>query len=122
MQNCIESIKNEIIETIEKSKKIDILNENQTGLITALQIIGKYESSLSKQPESVIHPDHYNKYSVEVIEMMTRIYGAEKTAIFCELNAFKSRMRMGAKPENPIEIDLQKEQWYLRAQKELLAK
>ena len=66
-----------------------------------------------------INLDHYKKYSVEVIDMMIAIYGKEKTAAYCELNAFKYRMRMGEKPEQPIERDLEKEKWYINKANEL---
>ena len=69
--------------------------------------------------ENVNHPNHYNNYDVEVIDMMERIWGPEKTAIFCELNAFKYRMRMGTKPTSPISEDLEKEIWYLNKMKAL---
>lgn len=72
--------------------------------------------------ENVNHPNHYNNYDVEVIEMMERIWGPEKTAIFCELNAFKYRMRMGTKPTSPIEEDLDKERWYLEMKHILINK
>lgn len=61
----------------------------------------------------IIRPNHYNNYSVEVLDMMRRIWGDDKVAIFCELNAFKYRMRMGLKEGNPIEQDLAKEKFYL---------
>lgn len=35
------------------------------------------------------------------------------------MTAFKYRMRVGLKPNNTIEDDLQKEMWYLRKAKEL---
>lgn len=68
---------------------------------------------------AVSHPSHYNNYSVEVLEMMRRIWGYEKVAIFCELNAFKYRMRMGLKEGNPTEQDLAKEKFYLEYAKSL---
>jgi len=68
--------------------------------------------------DKVNSPDHYNSYSKEVIDMMVSIYGKEDTAKFCEINAFKYRMRMGLKDD--IKVDQQKEQWYLNKQKELL--
>ena len=67
--------------------------------------------------EQVNNPDHYNSYSVEVIDMMISIWGKEKVAIFCELNAFKYRMRAGRK--GSVKIDLEKEQWYLNMLHEL---
>ena len=67
-----------------------------------------------------INPSHYKNYSKEVIDMMIDIYGEEDTAKFCEMNAFKYRMRMGTKPENPIDQDLAKEKWYLDKAKQIL--
>ena len=69
--------------------------------------------------EHVNSPTHYNTYSIETIDMMVRVFGKDKVADFCEINAFKYRMRMGTKPDNAIEQDLKKEQWYLNKAKEL---
>lgn len=69
--------------------------------------------------EHVNHPSHYNNYSKEVIDMMVDIYGKKNTALFCEMNAFKYRMRMGTKPDNPIQQDINKEKWYLNKKHEL---
>jgi hypothetical protein len=71
------------------------------------------------ETEWVNNPDHYNTYTVEVIDMMQRIYGKYMTAMFCEMNAFKYRMRMGTKPGQSMERDLKKESWYLIKAKEL---
>ena len=86
---------------------MDIPKEN-------LESVDKYEN--------VNHPEHYNNYDVEAIEMMERIWGPEETAIFCKLNAFKYRMRMGTKPTSPIEEDIKKEKWYIKKYHELLNK
>ena len=69
--------------------------------------------------EQVNHPSHYNNYSVEVIDMMRDIWGPEATALWCEMTAFKYRMRMGTKEGNPIEQDFAKEQFYLNKMREL---
>lgn len=66
---------------------------------------------------SVDHPKHYNNYTVEAIEMMIKIWGEDKAFIFCELNAFKYRMRAGLKGD--FAEDLAKEQWYLNKMDEL---
>lgn len=67
--------------------------------------------------EQVNHPDHYNSYPIEAIDMMIKIWGIESTTDFCYMNAFKYRMRLGLKDN--IEQDLKKEQWYLNKAKEL---
>ena len=69
-----------------------------------------------------IHPSHYDAYDIQVIDMMERIFGREKTAIFCKLNAFKYRMRMGLKKGEDIIDDLNKEQYYLDKKRELESK
>lgn len=61
--------------------------------------------------EQVNHPAHYNDYSIEVIDMMVRIWGVSSTIDFCEINAFKYRMRLGHKYN--INQDIKKERWYL---------
>ena len=68
-------------------------------------------------PDPVNHPSHYTRYPLEVIEMMVRIWGKEKVATFCEINAFKYRMRAGHKDN--VGQDLGKEAWYLEKAKEL---
>lgn len=67
--------------------------------------------------EQVNHPNHYNDYPIECIEMMCRIWGNEAIAQWCEITAFKYRMRLGHK--DAIEQDMAKEQWYLAKAKEL---
>jgi hypothetical protein len=72
--------------------------------------------------EMVNHPEHYNNYDKEVIDMIEAIWGTEKAAIWCEITAFKYRMRMGTKPDNDIIQDINKEKWYLNKFKELKSK
>lgn len=77
------------------------------------------QTNKGSQYEYVDHPAHYNSYSMECIDMMAMIWGAEATALWCEMTAFKYRMRLGNKPDNPVEQDLAKEAWYLANAKEL---
>lgn len=72
--------------------------------------------------EMVNHPNHYNQYDIEVIDMIIRIWGPEAAALWCDITAFKYRMRMGTKPDNSIEQDIKKEQWYLNKSKEIREK
>ena len=46
--------------------------------------------------------------------MMVDIWGTEKYIAFCEMNAFKYRMRAGLKPNQPLERELEKANWYER--------
>lgn len=66
-----------------------------------------------------VNPKHYKRYSLEVIDMMVKIWGRAKAADYCEMNAFKYRQRMGTKPGQSIELDMEKENWYLEKAAEL---
>lgn len=61
----------------------------------------------------VNHPDHYNRYSVEVFGMMRKIWGDDAFLMWCEMTAFKYRMRAGLKPNSSAEQDFAKEAFYL---------
>jgi amino acid permease len=61
---------------------------------------------------SEVRPDHYKQNNKEVWEMMLDIWGPAAFIAYCEINAFKYRMRAGRKPNNPIEQDILKAQWY----------
>ena len=73
----------------------------------------------TEQYEYVNSPSHYNNFSVEVIDMMEAIWGKEKLATFCEMNAFKYRMRIGDKEGNDPLQELKKAKWYENKFKEL---
>lgn len=75
-----------------------------------------------KEYEYVNHPDHYNRYPMEVIEMFEKLYGGDTTAMWCEMTALKYRLRMGLKPGQDCKQDLEKEQWYLNKAEELRKK
>lgn len=66
---------------------------------------------MEQQKEMVNHPNHYNDFDVEVIDMMLKIWGYEEVMSFCKLNAFKYRMRAGLK--NDAYEDLKKAEWYI---------
>jgi hypothetical protein len=67
--------------------------------------------------DPVHRPEHYTHGSVEVFDMMVAIWGAEKVRIFCEINAFKYRMRAGYKAD--AGQDIEKAKWYERKAKEI---
>lgn len=66
-----------------------------------------------------INPAHYQEFSIEVIDMMAAIWGKEATALHCEMCAFKYRLRIGSKPNQSIEDELGKINWYMEKTKEL---
>lgn len=102
----------------EVSKKCDCgcnCNGNTDGI---------YKETLSTRDnyEMVNHPTHYNNYEKEVIDMIESIWGTYLAAMWCEITAFKYRMRMGTKPGNSIDQDINKERWYLNKAAELKSK
>jgi len=80
------------------------------------------ENEKNQNYEYVDHPNHYNNYGMEVIDMMEKIWGTKMVAVWCLLTSYKYRMRMGTKPNEPIQRDLEKEQWYLNKYQELIKK
>jgi len=74
---------------------------------------------MKEQDYDYINPDHYKSLSKEVWEMMVDIWGKEAFIAHCEMCAFKYRMRLGSKPDQPIERDLNKARWYENKAKEL---
>ena len=45
---------------------------------------------------------------MEVIDMMEKIYGIENTIMWCEMTAYKYAMRMGFKPTDDIQQEIDK--------------
>lgn len=66
-----------------------------------------------------INPEHYKQNNKEVWQMMVDIWGTEAFKLHCQMCAFKYRMRLGSKPDQPVEQDLKKAQWYEIKVKEL---
>jgi len=66
-----------------------------------------------------VNPEHYKNSSIEVWEMMLKVWGKDKFIAHCEMCAFKYRLRLGNKPHQPIERDLEKAKWYENKAKEL---
>lgn len=111
--------------------------ELKTYIERGKQIIDKLEGTMPENApkednyEMVNHPQHYNNYDVEVVDMMEKIWGTKATMEWCKMTAYKYRMRMGTKPaeddtreamQKKLMEDFNKEQWYLAKAKELSSK
>ena len=72
--------------------------------------------------EYVNHPSHYEQYGMDVIDMARKIWGDKIILGFAIVSAFKYRMRMGNKPNEPMDRDLKKEEFYLKLAKETMTK
>lgn len=69
---------------------------------------------LEEKYEMVNEPSHYGKYGKQTVDIMDDIWKPFLTAMWCKMTAFKYRMRMGEKPENPIQQEIDKENKYLK--------
>ena len=69
--------------------------------------------------EMVNHPSHYNRYPIEAVEMARRIWGDAAMKTAAEITAFFYRMRLGLKPENSVEQELSKEEFWLNYAKKM---
>lgn len=72
-----------------------------------------WKKSEKAEYEMVNHPSHYNRYPIEAIEMARRIWGDEAMYTAAQITAFFYRMRLGLKPENSVEQELNKEEFWL---------
>jgi hypothetical protein len=79
-------------------------------------------NKMEKEKYDFVNPDHYRSFEKQVWEMMVDIWGVEAYIKHCEINAFKYKMRLGNKPGQSIQNDLDKANWYLNKAKELREK
>jgi hypothetical protein len=66
-----------------------------------------------EQDYDFVNPNHYKKGDKETWEQMLEIWGKDAFIKHCEITAFKYIQRLGKKPNNSIEQDLEKARWYL---------
>lgn len=90
-------------------------NKNQGAAV----VLGNGDCEQPSGYEMVNHPSHYNRYSIEAVEMARRIWGDEALITASEITAFFYRMRMGLKPENSVQQELNKENFWLDYAKKL---
>ena len=113
-EDCRKAVNSEVSESAS-------LTDYGKKILEAGKKAGKIATRKDAEYEMVNHPSHYNQYDIEVIDMIIKIWGPEAAALWCDITAFKYRMRMGTKPGNSIEQDIKKEQWYLNKAREIRA-
>lgn len=65
--------------------------------------------------------EHYRKQGhKECIDEMIDNFGLYNTIIFCRINAYKYKYRIGLKANNDTKTELEKIAWYENKEKELL--
>ena len=117
-EECRKAVNSEVVHT-DMSSVPSNLTDYGKKVLEAGKKAGRIVVGKDTTYEMVNHPTHYNQYDIEVIDMIIRIWGPEAAAQWCDITAFKYRMRMGTKPDNSIEQDIKKEQWYLNKSKEI---
>jgi len=117
-EECRKVVNSEVVHT-DMSSVPSNLTDYGKKVLEAGKKAGRIVVGKDTTYEMVNHPTHYNQYDIEVIDMIIRIWGPEAAALWCDITAFKYRMRMGTKPDNSIEQDIKKEQWYLNKSKEI---
>lgn len=117
-EECRKAVNSEVVHT-DMSSAPSNLTDYGKKVFEAGRKAGRIVTGKDSAYEMVNHPTHYNQYDIEVIDMIIRIWGPEAAALWCDITAFKYRMRMGTKPDNSIEQDIKKEQWYLNKSKEI---
>lgn len=124
IKKSIQKIKSAITSSIEQSSeksfslffvldKLKVIEEEVTEL-EKIQNYTKASTTSTKedlQKEMVNHPSHYKNGNIECIEAMIDVFGKDKVAAFCELNAFKYQWRANSKGTD-IQ-DKKKAVWYL---------
>lgn len=81
-------------------------------------MIKEESKEIINNKEAVNHPSHYNREgSMECIDEMLLIFGAEAVKNFCLCNAWKYRYRAADKNG---EEDLKKSDWYMNKYQELI--
>ena len=83
------------------------------------QKLDKINNLDQKEEYDFVNPEHYKQGSMEVIDMMKLLWGTEALILHCEMTEFKYRMRLGRKPDQPTDRDLQKALWYQEKAKKL---
>lgn len=84
---------------------------------TDFMIAGLAEDPEVPEPDMVNHPSHYcQEGSMECIDEMVAVFGAEAVMHFCLLNVWKYRKRAVFKNG---EEDLKKSDWYMKKYLEL---
>lgn len=96
--------------------KINPIIRTYTIMTLDKEFIGTFSKDLFELMEEdydYVNPNHYKQGDKETWEKMLEIWGKEAFVKHCEITAFKYIQRLGAKPNNSINQDLEKARWYL---------
>jgi len=92
---------------------------NPSLVYPGIKNLNKPQDTIENKEYDHINPNHYKQGVKETWEQMVDIFGLESFVTYCKLNAYKYMSRLGKKPDQPIERDMQKATWYLKKLEEL---
>lgn len=78
----------------------------------------KIGPTITVKEDKRLNPDHYKVGKLQAIEQMIIVFGPNRVANFCEVNAFKYHARAGLKG-NAV-LDHKKADWYMRLYERLI--
>lgn len=107
----------ELDENGDVKNKHVLMDKEKSDKIT--EKLDKLNNLDQKENYDFVNPEHYKQGSMEVIDMMKLLWGTEALILHCEMSEFKYRMRLGRKPDQPTDRDLQKALWYQEKAKKL---
>jgi len=70
------------------------------------------ENQKQEEGYDYVNPSHYNKNGVQTIDKIEGTYGTKRACEWCLITAFKYIDRIGEKPNEPVERELGKINWY----------
>ena len=117
--------KNLIISQIENlikqlNEKLIQYKERNNGNEYGVEIIKKDKLSDSSVEYDYVNPTHYlQDDGRQTWERMVDRWGKEDVALWCKITAFKYQERLGKKPNEDVEREKKKIDWYLNKAKEL---
>ena len=114
LDNQIDHLREQLQQRLDQYKKMHGVDH--------IAYIAEREADENEKKESYdfINPQHYvQDDGRQTWEHMVDKFGVEKTAIFCELNAYKYRDRIGRKPGEDTSREQGKIDWYDKKANEL---
>ena len=125
---CINTGAIDLVELLPDELKLnseyEVISENDNDYYIINEFgstVGYFKSrfKIIEETYDFINPQHYKQGDKETWEKMVDIWGKEAFIKHCEITAFKYIQRLGAKPNNSIDNDLEKARWYLNKAYEL---
>lgn len=111
-KGSVEFFRNQYYKVLKEKEELDGIKPDSNEEVTSeTPELSKYD---------FINPVHYDEDDGrETYEHMIDKWGKEAVALWCEMTAFKYKRRMGKKPTEDMERELNKMEWYVKKAKEI---